>query len=91
MTEGPQAAAPAYVVTFDRIGRNHSVEPLQVFGDANEIATQIYRYARPKLGSRDVQVWVELPQLRTGIVVGGLRPAGRGTLTPVEVADEHPA
>jgi len=53
-------------VTFDRIGRTRNVPPLTVTyteGDdlaAYEIARQVFRYANPRLASREVDVHVEL-------------------------------
>lgn len=71
-----------YVATFDRIGRKHDVEPLPVTGDADAIAEQVYRYARTKVGSRDVEVAVDLDEMR-GWVLCGMHPAGSFTLAPV--------
>lgn len=74
----------AYVATFDRIGRNHDVEPLNVAGDADAIAEQVFKYAYPKLMSRDVNVVVDLEQ-REATIFAGFHVAGRATLT--ELAD----
>ncbi len=75
-----------YTVTFDRIGRNHDAAPLEVrISDGlpvvDELAEQVHRYARRHLGSREVEVSVDLDTLEGVIVVGGFRPAGSFTVT----------
>ncbi len=70
----------AYVATFDRIGRNHNVAPLTVTGNADAIAEQVWRYARTKLGSRDIEVSIDLDAL-TGRIFAGVRNAGSLTLS----------
>jgi len=73
-----------YLVKFERVGRNHDVAPLNVVGDdPNEIAEQIFRYAAPKLLSRDVDVHVDLSD-RTGCITAGFHNAGNFTLEPVQ-------
>lgn len=60
-----------YTVTFERVGRNHDVPPLEVESDnADEIAFNIYTYARKFLASRDVEVIVNLDELRGSINYG---------------------
>jgi len=71
----------SYLATFDRIGRNHVVPPLNVAGDAQDIAEQIYRYAKPRLASRDVEVLIDLDKMEGAIVVGLVHCAGRIGLT----------
>jgi hypothetical protein len=78
-----ETAMPAYRVTFDRIGRNHDVPPIELSadGDGSELADRVYDVvARPHLGSREVEVYVNLEEMRGLIVVGGLRPGGSFTL-----------
>jgi len=70
-----------YMAKFDRIGRKHDVEPLAVTGDADDIAEQVYRYALGKLGSRDVDVTVDLENLK-GSIFAGMHSAGRFMLEP---------
>lgn len=76
-----------YTVTFDRIGRNHGVAPLEVvltesqrLTPADELAERVHRYARKFLTSREVEVSVDLDTLEGVIVVGGFRPAGTFTV-----------
>jgi hypothetical protein len=74
----------AYVASFDRIGRNHLVPDLNVHGNADDIAEQVHRYARTKLGSRDVEVQIDIEEKRGAIYVGMCRPAGNVTLTEAQ-------
>lgn len=76
---------PDYTVTFDRIGRNHDVPPaeLSADGDGSELADKVYDVARPHLGSREVEVYVNLEEMRGLIVVGGFRPAGSFTIAEI--------
>lgn len=54
-----------YRVTFDRIGRNHDVAPLDVVGENDsEVAFHVHQYARPRLTSNDVTVNVDLDAMR---------------------------
>jgi D-alanine-D-alanine ligase-like ATP-grasp enzyme len=71
-----------YLVTFDRIGRNHGVAPLEVkaAGTANSIAHEVYGYARKYLASSEVEVIANLDEMRGKIIVGGFRPAGDFTI-----------
>ena len=78
----------SYLATFDRIGRNHDVGPLAVSGDADSIAEQVYRYALGRLGSRDVDVTVDLGEL-TGTIFAGMHVAGRFTLE-AQAAEAQP-
>lgn len=69
-----------YVCTFERIGRTHTVPPLVVDdGDADEIAFHVYNYARKYLLSRDVEVVVNLAELR-GTIYAGMHLGGSFTL-----------
>lgn len=80
--------APAiYRVSFqdNRIGRHHDVEPLTAgANDADDLAKQIYDYARPRLGSRDVEVAVDLEQMN-GVILCGFRPGARFTIEQQEL------
>lgn len=69
-----------YLATFDRISRNHDVAPLAVSGDAEDIAEQVYRYARDKVVSQDLEVVVDLGELR-GTIFCGFHVGGSFTLT----------
>jgi hypothetical protein len=77
-----------YLATFDRISRNHNVAPLTVSGDADAIAEQIYRYAKPKVASRDVEVVVDLEEMK-GHIFCGMQVGGSFTLTEAPVLDEE--
>lgn len=90
-----------FAVEFDRISRNHDVAPLEVTVDdgpagavADLIAQRIYDYARPKVGSRELEVSIsygdghdpapatsaDLDGATGVLIVGGFRPAGRFTI-----------
>jgi hypothetical protein len=68
------------LATFARIGRNHDVAPLAISGDADQIAEQVYRYALPKLASKDVEVVVDLNKM-TGHIYFGIQVGGSFTIT----------
>lgn len=73
-----------YLITFERIGRKHDVAPLEVVADdADALAEAIYRYARPNLGSRDVEVVVDLDKNR-GSILCGFHSGGRFILATKE-------
>lgn len=77
----------SYLVSFSRIGRMHDIPPLTASGDDEAVMDQICRYARPHLGSRDVEVVVNLRERRGYILVGAVRSAGEFTLA----AEPEPA
>lgn len=58
------------IATFDRIGRNHYVPPLAVTGTPDEIAEQVFRYARRYLGSKWYEVTVDLETMTGAIEYG---------------------
>lgn len=68
-------------VMFDRIGRDHAVPWLDIRfnGDADMLAEAIYKYARPRLGSKDVEVEVDLEEM-TGLIYCGWHVGGRFTI-----------
>lgn len=73
------ASAP-YTVRFSRIGRHHDVGPLHLDAtDADDLAEQVYKYARRFLGSRDVEVAVNLEEMR-GLIFAGMRNGGDFTI-----------
>jgi len=72
----------SYIAGFDRISRNHDVPSLAVSGDADSIAEQVRRYARPKCASSDISVVVDLDKL-TGTIFAGFHFVGSFTLTEV--------
>lgn len=76
-----------YTVTFDRVGRNHHVAPLvaDVNGSdpAFELAEKIYRYVRPHVMSRGVDVTVDL-DAGTGQIFCGMHNGGTFTVKPAE-------
>lgn len=65
-----------YRVTFDRVGRNHNVEPIEV-GAANpdQLAAEIWLRIRNKLASRDTGVTVDMDNM-AGMIHAGVRNAG---------------
>ena len=72
-----------YRVSFERVGRNHDVEPMRFedVTEADELAALIHQRVRGLLGSRFYEVVVELDDGVGEIIVGGFRPAGRFTIT----------
>jgi hypothetical protein len=71
----------SYVAKFDRISRNHDIEPLVVGDDGDDIAEQVYAYAFPRCASRDISVTVDMDKL-TGTIFAGMHVAGSFTLEP---------
>lgn len=86
-----------YLITFDRIGRHHQVAPLELTVDdgpgiavGDQIAQGVYRYAKPKIASSELEVDIRLgsdqePRPYTSadfdgavgtLIVGGFRLAG---------------
>ena len=74
--------APAeYLIVFDRISRNHDVPPLTITAtNPDDIAEEIYQYARPHLRSHDIEVIVDLGQGDGFITAGLIHTAGRFTI-----------
>lgn len=69
-----------YTCTFDRIGRNHGIEPLAAaVVDADDLAAVVFEYARPHLLSRNVNVLVDLEKM-TGVILCGFHTGGRFTI-----------
>lgn len=69
-------------VTFDRIGHpsQGAPAPLDIpSSDPDEIAETVYRYARQRLASQDVEVVVDMDDM-TAHIFAGLRCAGRGEI-----------
>jgi hypothetical protein len=69
-------------ISFDRIGRNHTVEPITVPATltADDIAEHVYRHARPHLASRNVEVAVDLEHGH-GTIFCGFNNGGTFTIT----------
>lgn len=72
----------AYLVTFERIGRNHNAKPLLAvdIDGPNHLAEKICNHARPYLASRGVDVDVDLETMTGQVYVGGFRPVGAFTI-----------
>ncbi len=69
-----------YRITFDRIGRNHSIVPIvEEANDADELAEKIYRFAKRGLASRFPDVVVDLEEMN-GFIATGVHIAGRFTI-----------
>jgi len=70
-----------YTVTFDRVGRNHQVEPVtfEDVSDPDELAALIYERVKGKLASRGVEVLVNLLNM-TGWIAAGFHNAGNFTI-----------
>jgi hypothetical protein len=77
-----------YEVTFDRISRRHDVPPLITEADdPDELATQIWDYARPLCALQDISVSVDLEK-GVGAVFAGVQIAGNFRVT--EIREEKP-
>ena len=76
---------------FERIGRTRGITPV-VFESrtADDLARQVYRFARPHLGSRTVEVLVNVDEQRGVILVGAGRPGGSFTVERLESETEVP-
>ena len=75
------------VLTMERIGGLTWPEAQRAPDDIRTVwAEVIYRYARPHLGSREVDVFVDLPEMRGSVLVGGFRTAGTFTIELIEDA-----
>ncbi|WP_293783599.1 hypothetical protein [uncultured Aeromicrobium sp.] len=73
--------ATEYLVSFERVGRRHDVAPLKVSAsDVFDLAEKIYRYVRPMLASREIEV-VTPDEGKGSILAGGFRNAGGFTVT----------
>jgi hypothetical protein len=68
--------AGRYKVTFDRIGRTHTIEP-QIIGaaDADDMAFKLLKFGRRFLASRCVDVEVDMEQ-GTGMFLAGFHNGG---------------
>lgn len=74
-----------YHVSFERIGRNHSVAPMIAkVEDADQLADYIHRHARPHLRSRDYDVELEIAEDGNGkgAIVCGMHCGGEFTIRP---------
>lgn len=70
--------AGTLTITAERVGRRHYLAPLTVecSDDLDAIAEAVYRYARPHLASRDVEVVAD--EDGTWTVFAGFRVGGNG-------------
>lgn len=77
-----ELATGTFTVQFERVGRNDNVADLTYTsrGREGELARRIYQHARPHLGSRDVEVLIDL-YARRGWISCGMRNGGNFTLT----------
>lgn len=72
---------PQYRIIFDRIGRNHGVEPLVTkAADADDLADKVHRFARKHLRSRDYDVDLNMDK-GEGFITCGMHCGGRFTIT----------
>ena len=69
-----------YTVNFERIGRNHSVDAIEVGDNPDAIAIAVWKLAKTKLASHDFQVDVDIDNLK-GSIEGGRF----GTFTLTEI------
>lgn len=70
-----------YVVTFERIGRRRNLQPATFIGvkSADALARIIYNFSKGYLASREIEVDVDLSEMKGSIYTGG-RPAGNFTI-----------
>jgi hypothetical protein len=68
--------AGRYRVTFDRIGRNHAIEP-QIIGaaDADDMAFKLLKIGRRYMASRYIDVYLDMDQ-GTGMFLAGFHNGG---------------
>ena len=71
-----------FTCTFQRIGRDRPGPLTTEATDADDLAEKVYRYARPHLRSRDVEVVVDLAEKR-GFILAGFHNAGDFTVEAV--------
>jgi hypothetical protein len=72
-----------YRLTFDRIGRDSNIDPLDVEADsADEISFAVYNYARPRLRSSELEVVSNLTEGR-GSIFCGFQGGGSFTIEAV--------
>lgn len=85
----PDATDKAIRVTFERIGRDHHVDPLviQAGRTPDQLAKAIFYYARPKLRSQNVNVVVDLERMG-GTIFCGFHVGGSFTLQEITEEDE---
>ena len=70
-----------WMASFDRCGRSGPQSTTAVGNDPDDIARQLWHFAKTKMASREVYVEVDLEEC-TGVVLAGGRPAGHITLVP---------
>ncbi|MEV0608088.1 hypothetical protein AB0I61_17155 [Polymorphospora rubra] len=77
--------ADRYRIEFTRIGRNRNVPALETepIDGPNHLAEVIYQYARRHLGSRGVEVDVDL-EAGTGQIFCGFHSGGTFTISPID-------
>ncbi|MEV4174035.1 hypothetical protein [Nonomuraea sp. NPDC049709] len=69
-----------YQVTYERVGRRRDIPPLIVeAAGADHLAKLVHTDARRYLGSRDVEVRVDLEEMR-GSILCGMRSGGQFTV-----------
>jgi hypothetical protein len=95
--EAPGAEQISYRITFDRIGRqggrDGSEPPAPLVArvlEADGLAARIYTYARPYLGSREVEVLVDLEAMR-GSILCGWNNGGTFTIERLDGPDGGPS
>ena len=72
-----------YIVEFERIGRKKNVPTLSTKAiDADDLAEKIWRYARPHLMSRDIEVFVD-ENIGGGHILCGMRNGGKFSITEI--------
>jgi hypothetical protein len=92
-TETATTTIARYLITFDRLGRTHDVPPLNTEAyNTDDLGDRILSYARPYLGSRDIDIYLgsrdidiyTSPDGRRGFILCGLRNGGTFTIVDRE-------
>jgi hypothetical protein len=70
-----------YRVKFDRVGRNRTIGPLTANADSlDDLALEIFRYVRPHLRSRDLDVCINTDGA-SGFLACGMHSGGDFTIS----------
>jgi len=74
----------SWIATFDRVGRNHDVAPLELrCDDPDEMAFAIYNHVRRFLASSDIEVVVDLEDNPHATIFCGFNTGGSAALRKV--------
>jgi hypothetical protein len=87
MASAVQDRARKFRVTFARIGRDHGLSGDGIAADFEatdqwDLSEKIYRWVRKRggIGSKELEVYVNLQDMKGSLVVGGFQNAGEFTI-----------